>query len=185
MSIRQNEYENRISIGRGTKDTLYHFDFLDIDIKPKNEIDSEGSHDEQNKVIPELPNDFLDKIPRDLLVYRTQHGYHLVYPSHIVDRYYWSSYLRQFTDPKCPHNAIRVIPFNDYKLIQVPRNIKWCPRVFGKYLEIFGSALTEKSYYSLSYFGFLLEFCNYPLKPGFYHVSRNGQKLLGKDRVPK
>jgi len=153
--------DRRIAMGRG-KNGFYHFDFLDIDNPPViiSEIIDE---DETN------------------LIYFTQHGYHIVSPSHCIieKRSYNLDRFRNSTwvDPKCPHNAIRIYPNDDYKLLIFPdgNHIKWCPRVFGIYSMIFPEiARTPVKIDTVE--------CP-PLHFGIYTVTKDNKKLHGTERV--
>ena len=144
--------DRRIAMGRG-KNGFYHFDFLDID------------HPEFQ------PN-------TTLLCYTTKHGYHIVDPSHQTNR---SELLNRFrkdvlVDPKCPHNAVRIYPNDDYKLFSFPETlVSWCPRVFGIYSMIFPEI-------SRAPVKIDIQLCP-PLHFGIYTVTKDNKKLHGIERV--
>ena len=154
-----NSVDRRIAMGRGSQNTVYHFDFLDID-----------------NTTYTIADRITKESPKELLVYQTQHGYHLVDPTHTKDRSILLNPFRNIVDPKCPHNAVRIYPTDDYKLIQVPILNHFehnCPRVLGIYDAIFGVTLNT----------YPLRKCDHSLKFGIYTVEKEGKKLHGEERV--
>lgn len=149
----KDKIDRRIAMGRG-KNGFYHFDFLDIDDP------SFLSHS-------------------TLLKYRTKNGFHIVDPSHFTKdpRSERLDYLRKYVDPKCPHNAVRIYPNEDYKLLNFPaNNIQWCPRVLGIYTMIFPEIASTPVKVDVAP-------CP-PLSFGIYTVTdKDGKKLLGEQRV--
>ena len=150
--------DRRIAMGRG-KNGFYHFDFLDVDNPPV--------------IIQEMIEN-----KAQLLTYRTRHGYHIVSPSHYSSRSVALNEYRnaKWVDPKCPHNAIRIYPNDDYRLINYPENIiSWCPRVFGIYSMIFPEI--ARTLVKLD-----VNPCP-PLHFGIYTVTKDNKKLHGVERV--
>ena len=142
--------DRRIAMGRG-KNGFYHFDFLDID----------NPSFKRNSTV---------------LKYKTKNGFHIVDPSHTKDRSKLLDYFRGEVDPKCPHNAIRIYPTEDYELLNFPENtVQWCPRVWGIYTMIFpGMASTPVK--------IDVNPCP-PLHFGIYTVTKDNKKLHGIERV--
>lgn len=89
----------------------------------------------------------------DSLIYRTERGYHIISSKPI------SEYAKNYGDKKCPHNAVRIYPHDDYQLINRPRKLCW--KAASMYEIIFGLELVMDSYLP----------CSQPLKFGIYDRS--------------
>jgi hypothetical protein len=118
------------------------------------------------------------------LIYRThgkQEGAHFIAGTHklphepLVDLMHDAAMLKELADPKAPHNAIRIYPNNDYRVIRLP-SVAWsCCRL----AKLYGALLGIHIPCYLEHDGK----CE-PLRFGVYRrFTPQGQKAHGAQRV--
>jgi hypothetical protein len=149
-----------IAVGKGSsKDP--HFIFRDVDDK--------GKFEDALHALRQMA------FHNDWLIYETKRGAHFVLGHHKPAPLYLeqAEALREFTDPQAPHNAVRIYPNDDYKIVQVPYS--WnCHRLAHLYMSFLGVGFPTRGGY-----------CE-PLRFGIYRTEKApGVKAHGEERLVK
>lgn len=151
-----------IAVGKGCgKDP--HFIFRDIDDKEKfREAMAASGYD-------------------GWLIYSTKRGAHFVLGVHRANidpiSFAEAKDLLQWTDPKAPHNAVRIYPNEDYNVLHVPK--AWgCKRMAHLYEALLGIAIPVFPQDSQPD---LVPRCE-PLRFGVYRTEVDKHKAHGEER---
>ncbi len=128
-----------IRFALGTKDLML---FVDIDQKDLKNV-------KLDDIL--LPSWFRKNLKnKNWLIYKTAHGAHFI-NSWINDANAledWEMLKKQYGDPLCPYNAVRIAPSDDFKLLQFPKDWRG-RRLANFYAAIFAIDNFEYTVYPL------------------------------------